>query len=260
MNNQIINIVKNAYSHLNLTNCMIPISQIEQGLIDKRYDIVSEHPLVLVESHTGFNQLYYFLESGDIDSISGINNDLLLSYSPLYADITLKTDFQYEGSVFSDLGFKPFRKYIRKSVVNSNLKIRRMMDTQFATLDNLNEIKNLLDSQFDLMADHIPTDIELAALIQRQQVLIIPINGVIAGTLLFEDIGKRSYASALCVSPDYQNSFVGYSLLADYFIRHDMDKTRLFYLWVDEANVSVKKLHDRFGYRFDGLNNYIFRR
>ena len=260
MNEQIISKMKNAYSHPNLTNCMTSIAQLEKGLDEEQYYIVSESPLILIEPINGFNQLYYFLETEDLAELCKFDADLLSAFAPLYADITLKTSFQFEGSVFEELGFKPFRKYVRKSVVNSDMKIRRMMDTEFAVLDDMNDILKMLNDNFDIMADHIPDEVELSELIKKKQVLNISIKNTIAGTLLFEDTGKRSYARALCVSPDYQNSFVGYSLLADYFIRHDTDKTRLFYLWVDEANINVKKLHDRFGYRYDGLNNFIFRR
>ena len=82
----------------------------------------------------------------------------------------------------------------------------------------------------------------------------------IAGVLLYEDTGVKSYARALCVSPDFRGGAVGYSLLAGYFNQHSEDRTKLFYLWVDEENKSVKKLHDRFGYQEDGLKDYIFKK
>ena len=239
---------------------MTPIAQLEKGLDEDHYHIVSESPLIMIEALNGFNQLYYFLETDDLSVLDEFNTDLLTIFDPLYADITLKTFFQFEGSVFEKLGFKPFRKYVRKSVLNSDMEIRRFVDTEFAVFEDLHDILKILNDQFDLMADHIPDEAEISELIKNQQVLVIKINDTLAGTLLFEDTGKRSYARALCVAPDFQNSIVGYSLLADYFFRHDTAKTRLFYLWVDEANINVKKLHDRFGYRYDGLNNFIFKR
>ena len=264
MNNkkeQILEIIRKAVSKRGLTNCMLSFAEIKTRIEQDRLIKISDKPLVLLENFEKYYQLYYFLENPDLSSIDFKTiNESLAKFSPLYADITLKGDFQYKDSFFEKLDMSFYRTYIRKSVINKEQKNRKLMDADYASLKDSEEIYRMLCNQFDLMSDHIPSKPELDELLKNGNVLKITIKDAIAGVLLFEDYGKRAYARALCVSPDYQNSFVGYSLMADYFSRHNAEKTSLFYLWVDEANQNVEKLHNKFGYQFDGLKNYIFRR
>ena len=258
---RITGIINSSIRKPSLSNCLLSDLDFKKRYEEDGYDLVSEDPLIIIEKHSDYNQLYYFLDEHEIldDNISEVKS-LLEKYTPLYADYTTKDEFAFQDSIFSKLGFYHYRTYIRKSVVNKDLHIRKMIDTVYAGIDDLEDINKMLSAQFDMMADHIPDENELGRIIEDNQVLKIIINNKIAGVLLFEDVGKRSYARALCVSPEYQNSFVGYSLLSDYVNNHRPEETTLFYLWVDEANTNVKKLHDGFGYRFDGLKNYIFRR
>ena len=258
MNESIINRIRDIYGRPDFTNCILPLEEIENGLNGARYVIISEEPLLLIEQHNDYNRLYYFFNKERELQLQN-SKKILLGHMPLYADITLKGDFVFNNSVFDLLGFSPYRVYERKYVINDNLKIRKMMGTKYACVEETKDILRILNDQFDVMADCIPSENELYNMLERRQVLKIDINGDLAGVLLFEDTGKKSYARSLCVEPRFQNSFVGYSLFADYFLRHDANSTRMFTLWVDEANTYVEKFHDRFGYKPDGLKNYVFR-
>ena len=256
---EILELVKNTAYKPELTNCLLPFAEVSEKLHNNYFDIICEQPLLLIERHEAFNKLYYYLKVSD-ERVSEDTLLLLDEYDkPLYADNTCRGAFDYNTPIYKQLGFSWYRTYLRKGVINKNLKIRRMMEPEYAKKEDAENIYIMLVNQFDIMADHIPTRTELIEMINGNQVLIIKVNGLLAGALLFEDTGKKSYARALCVSPEFQNSFVGYSLLADYFLRHQ-DNTRVFELWVDEANEGVRKLHDWFGYKPDGLKNYIFRR
>ena len=260
-NEDTLNAISNSISHPELTNCMMSITEIKQKIERDQYKIINYDPLILIENHNSYTQVFYFLKDvTDAKTAANVFKDYTTERPPLYADITTKEEYRFDGTIFDIMGLRPYRTYVRKSVINKNLSFRTMCDTEYAKLSDVTDINSLLVSQFDLMCDHIPDIDELTRLVNEQKILKISINNKIAGVLLFDDFGKRSYARALCVDPEYQNSFVGYSLLADYFKKHDEDKTRLFYLWVDEANDSVKKLHDRFGYKVDGMKNYIFRK
>ena len=139
-------------------------------------------------------------------------------------------------------------------------KFREMLTPVFADVDDFDEIQRMLLDSFDVMCDHIPLSDELKGFLNERKILKIVIQKEIAGVLIFDDIGAQSYARCLCVSSKFQNGFVGYSLLAQYFNDRLESGVKFYYLWVDSNNESVKKLHDAFGYREDGLKNYIFKR
>ncbi len=256
-----LQVINSILSNSGYTNCIMTVQEIKQKLCEEKMSVISEKPLILIEHHDLYLRLYYFLK--DVEEINDIDQELLDALSeekPIYADITTKDKFEYKGSVFEKIKLLPYRTYIRKSMLNNGKKMRNMLDTEYAQEGDVEFIFNMLIEQFDLMSDHIPDKDELSKLVSENKILKISIRDHTAGVLLFDDFGKRSYARALCVVPEYQNSFVGYSLLVDYINKHSTEKTKLFYLWVDEANENVRKLHDRFGYKYDGLNNYIFRK
>lgn len=261
-NESVFQIIKNSLGRPEKSNCILPLDVIKDGLEKHIIDVISTTPLLLVEKKKKFSQLYYFFDEDfrsmemDFEKIS----DKLEKYGSLYADIVTKNGFEYKASFFQKTGLLPFKTYLRKNVINQHKKYRELMETEYADLTDSEEIHELLQSSFDVMSDHIPEKNELDGLIVEKNVLKIDVQDKIAGVLLYEDTGVKSYARALCVSPDFKGGAVGYSLLARYFNQHSEDRTKLFYLWVDEKNKSVKKLHDRFGYREDGLKDYIFKK
>ncbi|HCJ09050.1 MAG TPA: hypothetical protein DHV96_12040, partial [Lachnospiraceae bacterium] len=115
----------------------------------------------------------------------------------------------------------------------------------------------LLYGSFDAKVSCLPSKEELMELIDKKWTLKICINNEIAGVLLFEDFGKKSYARVLCVKEEYRNNVIGYSLFAKYINMH-INNIHLFYLWVDRDNREVLSLHDKFGYREDGLIDNIY--
>ena len=262
LNDSILAQIQHTAANLTLTNCVLSFDKILKLAEAGELSVISEKPLLITVGHEGFSQLYYFLD--DVLSINELTPDILENIPedryPVYADITVRGEFEYSGSVFEKLGLEPFRTYIRKSVLNKDLHFPKMLDAVYAVRGDLDFIYSMLTEQFDPMSDHIPTRPELEEIIEAKQVLKINISETIGGVLLFEDFGKRSYLRALCVHPGHRHSSLGQSLLTEYLIAHSSDSTSLFYLWVDAANSIAIKLYDKYGYRSDGLKNYVFRK
>ena len=254
-------IIKNAIGRLNLTNCIDSFANIEKKIKNGQCELMLTKPLLLIEKNTSYNRLYYFREqhSNEVEDYADIAQKLS-SYKNLYTDITTKSALQYEDSIFERMLFSPYRLYIRKIVKKTGEKYREMLTPILADIEDFEEIQQLLRNTFNEMSDHIPEPWELNGFLKEHKILKIVIQNEIAGVLIFDDIGTQSYARCLCVSPKFQNGFVGYSLLARYFNDRLESGVKFYYLWVDSNNESVKKLHDAFGYREDGLKNYIFKR
>ncbi len=258
----IFEMINNTLGKPGKSNCVLPFAVIKNGLEEQKIDVISRNPLILVENKKEYSQLYYFLDEKAAITEANLHQILyeLKKYNPLYADLVTRDEFEYEKSFFKRIHMVPYRTYLRKNVMNQHKKYRELMETEYADQKDLEETYEMLQTTFDFMSDHIPDKPELEFLIKNHNVLKISVQGKIAGTLLFEDAGVKSYARALCVDPDFRGGAVGFSLLAKYFNQHDNDKIKLFYLWVHDENESVRKLHDRFGYQKDGLKDYIFRK
>jgi len=250
-------IIKDSIGRMDCSNCVESLDTILLGLEKGRIQAYSTNPVILIEKKRGYNQLFYFLDKNSpLSEWSQITEQF--SNESLFADIVVKGKFNYENSIFYQLNLKPYKTYLRKSVKNFHKEYRELLPIVYAEQEDCTAIDKMLTKTFDVMSDHIPEKEELKQLIEQKQVLMIKVQDTVSGVLLFEDIGIRSYVRCLCVSQEYQNNAMGYGLFTHYFNIH-RDKTKLFYLWVDEANDSVKKLHHQFGYQEDGLRNYIFR-
>ncbi len=260
VNQEIFQIIRDAIGRSGKSNCVLPFKTVQKKIEEGKIDIIDTNPVLLVERKRTYNQLFYFLdESSSVSDMKSVVQELE-RHNPLYADIVMKEDFRYEDSIFQNLEMRPFRTYVRKSTINLHKKYRAMIETVFADEADLESIYDMLQNTFDEMCDHIPDKAELEKLIADENVYKVTVQKDIAGVLLFEDTGVKSYARALCVSQSFQGGAIGYSLMSNYFNHHIDSNTKMFYLWVDEANAAVKKLHSRFGYAEDGLKDYIFRR
>lgn len=248
----------------NLSNCFEYAANILEELHQKNFIIVSDSaPVVLLKNCGEFFRLFYFLGSeGSAKSFDGWE-DLSLKVRnisrglPVYADITLKGNFTFEGSVFEKLCFKPFRNYIRMIKHTPPPPCVNYVKNHAGRKD-LNCIQDLLHKNFNPASDHLPDANELEKLIDAKQVFMQPsdIEGEIKGVLIFENFRTRAYLRALCVEEKYRSQGVGSSLMATWLNAH-RNIAKLFYLWVNQANQRVIKFYERFGFRWDGLKNIV---
>ena len=268
MDEQIVKIIRSSINRIPHSNCIKSFDDITHGMEQGYIDLLNgNNPVVLVEKKKDFTQLYYFMDRAadtPLDTEWEKIKEKAVGYDPLYADITVKGDFEYKGSVFEKLDLKPFRVYLRTSCVNNKVKFKELTDLKprFAEVDDLEHIQTLIrkTSNFDVMSDHLPDDVELKQLLLNHNVLVIEINGSIAGVHIFEDIGVKSYGRLTCIDEEFHDNLVAYSLGADYHNRHQ-NTTNFFYAWVDQENKRAYRFQAAlFGHKEDGLKNYIFKR
>ncbi len=248
-----------------LSNSFEPVSDITAGLTSGTFTAIHDsHPVILLKHCEGFCKVCYFLETQDL---SGADWDSLAKNIrqasggvPVYGDITLKGDFAFSGSVFDRLGMHPFRTYIRRSMKTPAKPFREYMTIEYAVQEDAQSIYDLMYSteNFDPMADHLPTRSELDIMIYSRCVLKAVYKNELAGFNIFEDTGIKSYGAVLCVSQKFRDNIIGYSLDAHYINIH-IENTEFFYTWVDKDNKPSIGLQNYFGYRDDGVNNFIFR-
>ena len=248
-----------------LSNSFEPVADITAGLQNGTFIAVNaSHPVILLKKCEGFFKVYYFLENPQLDNADWDSlADKIRQISggvPVYGEVTLRGDFVFSVSVFERLGLHPFRTYLRSSMKKPAQKFDEYVIPEYAVPEDADRILELMysTSNFDVMADHLPARKELDAKINSRSVLKIEAQDELAGIMIFEDTGVKSYTAVLCVSEKFRRNKTGYTLFAHYINMH-IDNTELFYLWTDKDNTPAVAFYNYFGYRHDGLKNFIFR-
>lgn len=253
-------IILNTIGNPVLTNCYISCHEIMDKIA--MHEIACfcyEEMVILIHPMDGIHKMYYFLAQRDILT-SGLTRNIrenLGEFQNLVGTMVARLP-EKNVEVLEELGFVPYKEYIRKQMLSQK---REWCDTaqivETATVDDIQDINQLLYGTFDIISDHLVSKEELGTLLGSCQVLKVCVDGTLAGVLLFETFGKKSYLRSICVAEEFIGKKIGLTLLEEY-IKRNQESTKLFYLWVESTNERAIYFYDRFGYKDDGLHEYIY--
>ncbi len=255
-------IIARAMGNPQLTNCYLSYADLAKKIETNEISCFRHGSiLVLLHMMEGFYKFYYFMETPDVPdpaTFAGIQ-EVLGKYPVLVAEIVTKTQDSIPP-ILKKMGFCPYKKYIRKQLITGSENISGNSDrVELADVRDLNDIYQLLYSTFDVISDHLVTKEELQFFITSSQTLKLCVGDKMAGVLIFETFGRKSYLRTICVSEEFIGRNMGRSLIETY-IKWKGDGTKLFYLWVESTNEKAIHLYDSIGYRDDGLTEYIYRK
>ena len=164
---------------------------------------------------------------------------------------------EYEH-IMQGLGFSLYKKYLRKKrKIDISIEIPPQENVCLAEPADIDFMQEMIDETFDSISDQIPNRLELERMISNKQILKYVITDRLAGFLIYEHQGKKSYVRMLCTGGNFRGNGVGKSLLREY-IKWEYNNVKLFYLWVDSQNEAALSLYSKEGYNADGLEQYIF--
>ena len=249
--------VLNTRGHLDRTNCVISIDEINKHIDDGNVRVICPEPLVFIIDYGRFKQLYYCLNDGTEESIKHEVIENLDEYDDLYLDITLNDRMQESTAFINKLGFNHYKTYLKLDFKYVSCEKDNTDPITHAQEEDVSKVVEMFDYSFNAMCDHIPTKDEIIDFIRNRNIYAEHISGELAGVLLFENTGVRSYLRCLCVAQEHRGKGVGQKLVEKYL--SDQGKcAKYFYLWVDEENESAVKLYNRFGYTYSKVKNHIF--
>lgn len=253
-------IIRNATGNPYLTNCYLSyhviMSKIETHEIHFfGYDTI----VILIHRIAKFHKIYYFLENKDIlipELVKKIQKDLD-GYPNLEGTVVARISDR-NIDVLEKLGFYPYKEYIRKQMTTPPENwCEAVQVTKTADIRDLNAIYQLLYKISDVMSDHLVSKEELYTFLEASQVLKVVIDEELAGVLLFESFGKKSYLRSICVADKFIGRKIGLSLIKGY-IEKNKNRAKLFYLWVESTNERAIRLYKNIGYKDDGVREYIY--
>ena len=128
----------------------------------------------------------------------------------------------------------------------------------FAQLCDVDEIYDILYTNFDEYSDCLPTKYEIGKGIKSQQddiVLLKGDTGRIINIFWFKRQGKSVLWKYWVIRPEYRDKGLGKKLVK-YILSRYSDAVRVI-LWVRDNNPRAKALHEHLGFALDGLNDHV---
>lgn len=212
----------------------------------------TDSALLIVEKEKQFNNLYYMSDSWDwvlhIDEISK-------GHQPLVLSLVQRTEWMEEPP-FLNKGYLVYKTYQRLRRTGKLPLCKEGGITDYCTEKDRERLREMMDSTFDLLSDHIPTDEELDEFIKNENIICIRMENTVMGFIVFEDKGKTSYIRMVCIDSSCRGKGLGNQLMDIYFRIHKDYKS--FTLWYDVENVAAYSLYCRWGYEKEKMYNLIF--
>ena len=103
--------------------------------------------------------------------------------------------------------------------------------------------------------DHLPTIDKLIEYVKNDQVLVKREKGMIIGYIIFIIQGKRVNFNYWFNEGNLLNSL---DLVTNFYGLMNAKGIKSGFLWVNVEKKGVLKLHQTFGYNFDGLEDHIY--
>ncbi|NOS72884.1 MAG: GNAT family N-acetyltransferase [Verrucomicrobia bacterium] len=155
-------------------------------------------------------------------------------------------------------GFRRYSRLFRMSRTSTDAngdKTESTTKIEFAVVPDAKAVLELLERAFDRFGEQLPVRYEIESAIQAQQVLVARHQGDIAGLLFFETQGFSSTLRFWAVATEHRALKVGSALMRHYFATQNAVKR--FVLWVAADNVNAVQKYGHYGYKPDGLVDYV---
>jgi GNAT superfamily N-acetyltransferase len=230
-------------------------------LIDKNLLFLSEYEkccLIFYKEEVFFH-LYFLSVNNDRLSIA------LKDFFNKNFNITFVTDIIGSDTVVAEFsallescGFEKYTKLIRMNRLTEENPSDIVPDPriEYATLEWMNQIKNILNEHFDTYSEQIPLLEEIEQWIKDKRIIGILDRKKIIGLVIFEIIGMTSHLRYWFVDPEHRNKKIGSALLRRFFYECRNTKRELF--WVVTKNENAIVRYEHYGFKPEQLFDQVF--
>lgn len=214
----------------------------------------ADNCLLLLHNENGFSFLFYVAKN--LTSLSNAIKNCQFKET-VVADIVTKGAKPKEIALFKENDYKIRRKLFRMVRIGAYPSKEQDKDTNIrrATYKDISQIREMLLASFDKLSEQIPSDAELGHLIDKKGVHLYVLGNEIAGLIISQTIGQTWYLRYWLVNPKYRGRGVGSSLF-----HYVLSKNRVCIrqiLWVAEDNDRAIAKYEHYGFKKDGLNDYV---
>jgi acyl carrier protein len=243
--------------NVTLSNCYILESNLFNDNGDCKFEFRLEDGLIAIFRKTDyeFKQMFFYLDKEYLG-----RKAKLFYESDLFVSEVILSEMTYEKNIaitdwYNKNGIMHYGTFVRMyNIDKPNIKNLNFSKIENPNFEDLSEIKFLLEINFDVLCERIPTLTELQKL--RQTTYVIKNNNKIAAILISENKGKTEELRYWLVVPDYRGLGYG-SLLMNFFLTSNPETVR-YTLWVNVKNIDAINKYEHYGFQRDKLVNKIF--
>jgi acyl carrier protein len=209
--------------------------------------------LLLNDEHDFFRLYFFTSDLADLEQIlrdADFPSDIVAGYLTKAADENIAATFQRSG-------FNPIASY-RRMITYRLPPQQPNPSLEYAVAADVDQIYEGLFQTFNKYTDHLPTKNRLHSYVVNQWVIVNRQASRILGAVCFQLEGPRvNYNYLYNLSQNaldflrLQNNFYG--------VMHQRD-IRAGFLWINQTDTRLAALHESMGWRFDGLQDYFYRR
>jgi ribosomal protein S18 acetylase RimI-like enzyme len=214
--------------------------------------------LAIIETEDQLVRLYFY--AGDSEKLSLLNNVSPNSEKPIVVDIIGKHEkitemvsiIEERTSLFL---YNTYLRMICKEPVFKELKGDSSI-VEYADPDDATDIYNIYTSTFDILTDHFPSFEVFQDAIGRKEIIVARLDNRIVGFHHYKNHSEKYLElKAEVISPEYRGQHLDSALWK--FINEHCNNGTIFMLWHYESNKIADYLHQRYGFRYDGIVDYI---
>lgn len=189
-------------------------------------------------------------------AVAGLNN---LKTEPVMVDLVgNEAAVSEQLTLWKSEGFRSYTQLCRMARTSQSGPPRSgTSDTQvvYAEKTDACAISDLLGRSFDHYAEQLPMPYEIESAIENRQILVVKCDGVLGGLLFFETHGFTSTVRYWLVAEGFRASHLGSAMMRHFFATQSM--VRRFVLWVIADNANAVQKYQHYGFRPDGLVDYV---
>lgn len=244
-----------------VTNAFFSTKQLEQKIESKNCEIIiDEDVIAILEKNELFCSLYFYAHS--MRDLIKLKKMIDNSNSLIVVDLVGKVDsIEKISQYMCDYGFELYAKYSRwqtnavkkilfESINNVNIEAANISDTL--------EIFDMFSKQFDAITSHLPSLEKTKTAINSGEVYIIKESANIAGFIWFENMGaKLKYLYLIVIKDEYKS--MGYGVYLYEKIFNLFEENTAYNTWTNDTFKAVNNILKHFGFKKDGLVDYILR-
>lgn len=248
------------------TNCFSFYNEILDWIENNQAEVyIIQGNLFLFLNTHGFYKLYYYVNSfNDI----ALCKELLEKYqnkTSISLEFTTKNAMYIDEitPVLQKMGFCFYKEYARVlSAFSPFTSDEEEVLYDLASLNNKNELLEIMYKEFDIISDYLPTEEELIKLIHDQSILIKILDGKIVFIQIYEYSKGALYSRMTWIDKKYRKPkyTIDFYKSLDSYLKQlkikNSNKIR-FYGWVDKNNKNFK-INLKFGGQLDGVTCTIF--
>lgn len=215
------------------------------------YDYLIENRTIVVRKKEGeFYRL--FVLTTDASDLASILGSLQEEY---VINIPSRKPIDDWEELMKQCGFEYYSTYSR--YCNTKIATMKKHKTTLnihATIENAEEIYQLLTETFSPYTGHLPSKEELEEMILNQQVLVDKYSdGHVCGVNIHTITGVTGYGNAWVDKGEH-----AVELLLDMYNEMIEKGVKRHVFWVNDSNIGVAKMHIKMGAKPDGLKDYTY--